>query len=110
MDAQARRDLDEFITRGDIENERVQILDPTFPVARLRPPEPVKLEQAAMIVRKGRCKEDGYTEPYALLADGRTMPMGWNASGAIFEVGTRGTAVYVSASGRGLWRFTPEEA
>lgn len=66
----------------------------------------------ATIVRKGRCREDGYTEPYARVEkpDGDVvMPMGWNASGPIFEVGTRGTAWYVSAASAGLWIFKPEE-
>lgn len=62
----------------------------------------------AVISRRGRCREDGYSEPYALLADGREMPMGWNASGPIFEVGTTGTAEYVSTPNAGLWRFTPD--
>ena len=59
----------------------------------------------AVIVRKGRCREDGYTEPYAKLADGRVMPMGWNATGPIFEVGTEGTAQYVATPSAGLWQF-----
>lgn len=67
------------------------------------------MKRRAEIVRKGRCKEDGYTEPYAKLDDGRVMPMGWNASGPIFEVGTKGTAEYVSAPNAGLWQFTPDE-
>lgn len=62
----------------------------------------------ATIIRKGRCREDGYTEPYAELEDGRVMPMGLNLSGPIFEVGTKGTAEYVTTPGAGLWQFTPE--
>jgi hypothetical protein len=61
----------------------------------------------ATIIRKGRCREDGYTEPYARFEDGREMPMGWNAMGPIFEVGTEGTAQYVRTSSAGLWKFTP---
>lgn len=63
----------------------------------------------ATIVRKGRCEADGYTEPYARLDDGREMPMGWNTSGPIFEVGTRGTAGFVATPRGGLWRFEPDE-
>lgn len=63
----------------------------------------------ATIVRKGRCADDGYTEPYARLEDGRVMPMGWNRSGPIFDVGTEGTAQYVMTSAAGLWQFTPDE-
>ncbi len=62
---------------------------------------------AARITVKGRCREDGYTEPYALLSDGRVMPMGWNFMGPIFEVGTVGTAQYVFTGSAGLWKFTP---
>lgn len=62
----------------------------------------------ATIVKKGRCPEDGYTEPYALLDDGRTMPMGWNRLGPIFEVGTTGTARYVWTPAAGLWQFTAD--
>lgn len=66
---------------------------------------------AATITKKGRCAEDGYSEPYALLADGRTMPMGWNRSGPIFEVGTTGLATYVRSSRASLWHFeaAPDE-
>lgn len=63
----------------------------------------------ATIVRKGRCAVDGFTEPYALLADGRTMPMGWNGWGPVFEVGTTGTAEYVATPSASLWRFIPDE-
>lgn len=62
----------------------------------------------ATITKKGRCLEDGYSEPYALLEDGRTMPMGWNRSGPIFEVGTEGTAQYIATRNAGLWKFTPD--
>jgi hypothetical protein len=62
----------------------------------------------ATIVKKGRCAEDGYTEPYALLDNGRTMPMGWNASGPVYEVGTTGTAAYIQTPTAGLYRFTPD--
>lgn len=65
---------------------------------------------AATITRKGRCAEDGYTQPYATLADGRVMPMGRNARGPIFEVGTTGTAEFVVTTTSGLWHFTPDEA
>jgi hypothetical protein len=67
-----------------------------------------KREYRAEIVRKGRCAEDGYTEPYARLEDGRVMPMGRNRSGPVFEVGTTGVAAYVSAASSGLWLFTPD--
>lgn len=49
----------------------------------------------------------GRSEPTAQLADGRTMPMGWNMGQSI-AVGTTGTAEYVSTSNAGLWRFTPD--
>lgn len=62
----------------------------------------------ATIIRKGRCTEDGYGEPYALLEDGREMPMGWNIRGETFEVGTTGTATYISTPYAGLWHFTPD--
>lgn len=63
----------------------------------------------ATIIRKGRCVEDGYGEPVARLDDGREMPMGWNRSGPTFEVGTKGTASYVTTATAGLWRFEPDE-
>lgn len=73
----------------------------------------------ARIVKKGRCEEDGYTEPYAeFLEDlptpagtvwkaGTVQPMGWNHSGPIYEVGTEGYAKYVHTGTRGLYQFTP---
>jgi hypothetical protein len=66
----------------------------------------------ARIVKKGRCREDGYSEPYAEVEkpDGKiVMPMGWNYSGPIFEVGTEGTAEYVAASYASLWLFKAKE-
>ena len=62
---------------------------------------------AATIVRSGRCREENWSEPYALLEDGRTMPMGWNCIGEIYKVGTVGTAQYVFTGAAGLWKFTP---
>jgi hypothetical protein len=53
----------------------------------------------------------GESEPYARLADGRVMPMGWNM-GESYPVGTTGTAMYAVTSRAGLWHFTahpPEE-
>lgn len=49
----------------------------------------------------------GRSEPYALLADGRTMPMGRNM-GDTFVVGQQGEAQYVMTGSGGLWRFTPD--
>lgn len=75
------------------------------------PVAPSPLTFPATIVRKGRCREDGYTEPYAEVEkpDGTvTLPMGWNLSGPIFEVGTRGTATFVASLTVGLWEFTPD--
>lgn len=51
----------------------------------------------------------GREEPYALLEDGRTMPMGRNM-GKTFAVGTTGTAEYTSDYRSGLWFFTADPA
>jgi hypothetical protein len=47
-----------------------------------------------------------YGEPRAKLADGREMPMGWNA-GKQYPRGTKGRARYESHPHASLWRFTP---
>jgi hypothetical protein len=46
----------------------------------------------------------GRSEPYAKLADGRIMPMGWNM-GKTYRVGQTGRASYVRTSYASLWRF-----
>lgn len=50
----------------------------------------------------------GRSEPYARLADGRVMPMGWNR-GKRFPVGTEGEAEYIRTGNASLWRFTPDD-
>lgn len=67
-------------------------------------PSGAKPPVRATITRPG---VPGRSEPHALLADGRTMPMGWSM-GKTFSEGQQGEAQYVMVSGRGLWRFTPD--
>lgn len=49
----------------------------------------------------------GRSEPYARLADGRIMPMGWSI-GKTFEVGQTGRASYIKVGYASLWKFTPD--
>lgn len=64
-----------------------------------------KPKQSAVITKTG---EPGREEPSALLADGRTMPMGRNM-GKRYELGTMGEAEYIYDGRSGLWLFTPLE-
>jgi hypothetical protein len=62
--------------------------------------------QQATIVEPGTPGARG-GEPVAKLADGRTMPMGWNA-GQRIPVGVKGRARYEPASYASLWRFVAD--
>jgi len=63
------------------------------------------MRQAAVITDAGTPGAH-YGEPRALLADGRTMPMGWSA-GKTFPVGTWGEAEYIRTGHASLWQFYP---
>jgi hypothetical protein len=65
-------------------------------------------KQSAVITKTGRVDSRVREEPSALLADGRTMPMGRNM-GKTFPVGTVGEAEYIYDGRSGLWLFTPTE-
>jgi hypothetical protein len=62
---------------------------------------------AARITRSGRSREEGYSEPYALLAGRRfPEPMGWNRTGRIYKAGELGIVDYFGMGGASLYRFT----
>lgn len=65
--------------------------------------EAAQHRQSAVIVHNGA---RGH-EPYARLADGREMPMGYNM-GKRYPIGTTGMAEYIVGPSSGLWHFEPD--